>query len=472
VPLLLSRASPFGNETGTLGSGVFEPGDAALERLRGSRVLVLGAGGLGCEILKGLALSGFRDVHVVDMDTIDLTNLNRQFLFRLADVGRYKAQVAADFINRRFAAAGVTVTPHVGRLQDEARFPRAWFRGFRLVLGGLDNLEARRYVNSLLCSFVETEGDVPGGAVKDFDAVIPFIDGGTEGFLGSVRVVLPKVTSCFECAMHTFPPPNSVAICTIASVPRKPEHCVLWALMIEWPKVMGEARAPDMDSPADVRWLTETAEARARSFGIEGVSYSFTLGVAKNIIPAIASTNAMIAAQTVLEALKLASFAAPSIDNVVGYGGSTEGCSCSMQALERQRDCIACMAPAVTLRGLDRATATLGDVVKNPRLAFKAPAVSVGHAEVGGALVPIAPRAARAPNRLGNFIYVPPPPPAAASASAAEAEGLARSAEDHKATEGNLARTLVDLGFDDGDDFVVVDLGAIAQPIEVTLHFA
>jgi hypothetical protein len=143
IDRLLSRSGNF------VGPG-FEPGPELREALQNDfRVLVIGAGGLGCELLKDLALSGFGHIDVIDMDTIDVSNLNRQFLFRMQDVGKAKADVAAARVMQR--VKGVTVTPHFCKIEEK---DISFFKDFQIIVLGLDSLEARSYINSVVCGFV------------------------------------------------------------------------------------------------------------------------------------------------------------------------------------------------------------------------------------------------------------------------------------------------------------------------------
>jgi ubiquitin-activating enzyme E1 C len=305
------------------------PGLETIDSLESSRVLVIGAGGLGCEILKNLALSGFKDIHVIDMDTIDVSNLNRQFLFRQSDVGKSKAEVAAAFVERR--VPGVKITPYNGKIQDK---DEDYYMQFKLVICGLDSIEARRWINATLVDMIDMENP---------ESLKPLIDGGTEGFKGQARVILPTISSCIECQLSMHAPRAAVPLCTLATIPRQPQHCIEWAHVIAWEEQRKDITL-DTDDPEHITWLYTTALERAKQFNIEGVTYQMTQGVVKNIIPAIASTNAIIAAECCNEALKIATSCAPYLDNYMMYTGDSNnsGLYAYTFAAEKKDDCPVC----------------------------------------------------------------------------------------------------------------------------------
>jgi ubiquitin-like 1-activating enzyme E1 B len=170
-------------------------------------VLIVGAGGIGCEILKNLAMIGCKEIDLIDLDTIDVSNLNRQFLFRPEHVGQPKAVIAAK--------AAETFNPDikVNAFHDNiksARFNTSYFSRFDVVLNALDNLDARRHVNRLCLA-----------------AKVPLFDAGTTGYLGQVMPIVKGLTACYEC--FPKPSPKVYPICTIRSTPDKPVHCIVWA---------------------------------------------------------------------------------------------------------------------------------------------------------------------------------------------------------------------------------------------------
>ncbi|CAI5446694.1 unnamed protein product [Caenorhabditis angaria] len=317
----------------------FEAGQENFNIVQSAKILVIGAGGLGCELLKNLALSGFRNIDVIDMDTIDVSNLNRQFLFRESDVGKSKAEVAANFVRGR--VEGCNVTAHNCRIEEKCA---EFYRKFNLVICGLDSIAARRWINSMLCDLARFEDD---GKTVDLQTVIPMIDGGTEGFKGNARVIYPRMSACVDCTLDLFPPQINFPLCTIAHTPRLPEHCVEYIKVVVWPKEKSEENL-DADDPKHVEWVYEKAIARAKEYDIRGVTRRLTSGVLKRIIPAVASTNAVIAASCALEALKLISNIGQPINNYLNFT-QTHGAFTSVVSMEKDENCATCSGGSFTI---------------------------------------------------------------------------------------------------------------------------
>jgi NEDD8-activating enzyme E1 len=427
---IFSRESSFGNETGTLPNGEYEASPEILQSVKKAKVLVIGAGGLGCEILKDLALSGFTNIHVIDLDTIDVTNLNRQFLFRHKDVGRGKAEVAAEFVMNR--VPDCIVTPYNCRIQQKSR---EFYEEFSCIISGLDNVEARRWLNSMLHSITTKQVDEDGD--EYYDGIIPMIDGGTEGFKGQARFIVPRITACFECTMESITPATGFAMCTIAETPRIPEHCIAYAYISLWEKHFGPNKKVDTDSATDMQWIYEQALARSKAYGIEGVTYFLTMGVVKNIIPAVASTNATIAAACCNEALKIITYGAQSLNcNFMIMGN--EGFFTSTFEYQKKSDCIVCSSAADAREIKASKDMYLRDLLQmfkdDVTYKLKNPSVSatVGPPE----------------NRENKNLYV--------------IGGL------RKVTEGNLDKTLEELGLQHGDYLGITD-AALAMPFNCKL---
>lgn len=150
------------------------------DKLGAARVLVVGAGALGNEILKNLALLGFGKILVVDLDNIECSNLSRSVLFRPDDIGKSKAGTAAQSVKAIFPEANV----HHLDANILYEIGLGVFKWADVILAGLDNREARLWINR--CAWKMKR---------------PWIDGAIEGINGVARVFLPGQPPCYECTL-------------------------------------------------------------------------------------------------------------------------------------------------------------------------------------------------------------------------------------------------------------------------------
>lgn len=155
-----------------------EIGEGGQHKLASSSVLVVGAGGLGGPLLYALAGAGVGRLVVVDGDTVSLSNLNRQFLFEQGDLGRPKAEVAA----RRLSAFDPEITVEGIQLQLDEKNAAELLAGCQLAVAAVDDLPARLSLNAACAG-----------------RNIPLVNGGVEGWYGSVQAVEFGKTPCLAC---------------------------------------------------------------------------------------------------------------------------------------------------------------------------------------------------------------------------------------------------------------------------------
>nr|XP_039247456.1 ubiquitin-like modifier-activating enzyme 1 [Styela clava] len=179
------------------------------------KYFVVGAGAIGCELLKNFAMMGLGfgergNITVTDMDIIEKSNLNRQFLFRPWDVQKLKSECAAASVKKMNPQ--VNIIAHQNRVGPETEkvYNDSFFEDLDGVTNALDNIDARIYMDRR-CVYYRK----------------PLLESGTLGTKGNVQVVLPFLTESYSSSQD--PPEKSIPICTLKNFPNAIEHTLQWA---------------------------------------------------------------------------------------------------------------------------------------------------------------------------------------------------------------------------------------------------
>ena len=172
-------------------------GGAGQEKLLASKVLIVGAGGLGAPAGLYLAAAGVGTIGIVDGDKVDLTNLQRQIIHHTDDVGTEKVASAKN----KMLAVNPDVTVKTYRQWAKADNIREVIREYDFVIDGTDNFAAKFLINDA-CYFEK----------------VPFSHAGILRFDGQLITVLPGETTCYRCIFGSPPPAGSVPSCSQAGV--------------------------------------------------------------------------------------------------------------------------------------------------------------------------------------------------------------------------------------------------------------
>jgi adenylyltransferase/sulfurtransferase len=174
-----------------------EIGGAGQEKLLSSRVLIVGAGGLGAPAALYLAAAGVGTIGLVDDDNVDLTNLQRQIIHHTADLGIEKV----DSARTKIKTINPDITVRTYKTRATAENISAIIREYDFVIDGTDNFAAKFLVNDA-CYFEK----------------VPFSHAGILRFFGQLITILPGETTCYRCVFRSAPPAGVVPSCSEAGV--------------------------------------------------------------------------------------------------------------------------------------------------------------------------------------------------------------------------------------------------------------
>lgn len=184
-------------------------GSALSQLLSTKQLFVVGAGAIGCELLKNLASMGARRIVVTDMDTIEHSNLSRQLLFRDSDIGSFKSVAALKGVSRH--NPNIKIEVHTSKVGDDENgpFDDAFWDNIDVVLNALDNVDARLYVDRQCVAYQKA-----------------LVDAGTLGSKGNVQVVVPFESESYGSSVD--PQEQAIPVCTLKNFPYLISHTIQW----------------------------------------------------------------------------------------------------------------------------------------------------------------------------------------------------------------------------------------------------
>jgi len=184
-------------------------------KMADQRFFIVGSGAVGSDGIKnfgmmGLATSEKGKMIITDMDTIERSNLNRQFLFRNTDIGKPKSHCAVNAVKQMNPQVNAVAHENRVGIENEKYYNRQFYAGLNFIVNALDNVNARLYMDSQC---------VLHG--------LPLLESGTLGTKGNVQIVVPGLTESYGSSQD--PPEEGIPVCTLKNFPNDISHTIQYS---------------------------------------------------------------------------------------------------------------------------------------------------------------------------------------------------------------------------------------------------